>query len=109
MTSGCVSVTEVSLARAVVAAVRAVSGVVDVSPGQIPEAATYGPRDRVAGVIVSRAGGVLDIEVHVSVRYTDTLVLPELATRVRLAVRQLIESLGAGPLGPVGVVLDELR
>src|SRR3954451_10626412 len=106
MSSGSVSVSEVSLARALVAAVRAVPGVVDVSHGQFGEAATYGPGDRVAGVVVSRAGGVLDIEVHVGVRYTDTLVLPELAARVRDAVRELIESLGAGPLGPVGVVFD---
>jgi len=108
MSSGVVSVSEVSLARAVVAAVRAVSGVVDVSPGRFAEAATYGPRQKVAGVMVGRVGGALVIEVHLCARYTDTLVLPELAARVRIAVRESVEALGARPLGHVDVVFDDV-
>jgi len=103
-----VFVSEVNLARAVVVAVRAIPGVVDVSPGLFAEAATYGPAERVTGVVVSRVGGALDIQVHVCARYTDSLVLPELAARVRIAVRQSVEALGAGPLALIGVAFDDV-
>jgi uncharacterized alkaline shock family protein YloU len=106
--SGGVPVSEVSLARAVVAAVRAVPSVADVSPGLFAEAATYGPGEKVRGVVVGRAGGALYIEVHICASYADSLVLPELAARVRDAVRQSVEALDAGPLRPVHVAFDDL-
>ena len=81
----------------------------DVSPGRFAEAATYGPGEKVGGVVVGRAGGALDIEVHVCALYADSLVLPELAARVRSAVRQSVEALGAGPLGRIDVAFDDLR
>jgi uncharacterized alkaline shock family protein YloU len=109
MDSGGVQVSEVSLARAVVAAVRGVPSVADVSPGRFAEAATYGPGEKVRGVVVGRARGALDIEVHLCALYADSLVLPELAARVRSAVRQSVEALGAGPLGRVDVAFDDLR
>ena len=109
MDGGGVQVSEVSLARAVVAAVRGVPGVADVSPGRFAEAATYGPGEKVRGVVVGRAGGALDIEVHVCALYADSLVLPELAARVRSAVRQSVEALGAGPLRRIDVAFDDLR
>ncbi len=96
---------EVSLARAVVAAVRAVPSVADVAPGWFAELATG---EKVRGVVLGRAGGGLDIEVHLCVLYADSLVLPELAARVRDAVHQLVEALGAGPLGRVDVVFDDV-
>jgi uncharacterized alkaline shock family protein YloU len=109
MDSGGVQVSEVSLARAVVAAVRRVPSVADVSTGRFAEAATYGPGEKVRGVVVGRARGALDIEVHLCALYADSLVLPELAARVRSAVRQSVEALGAGPLGRVDVAFDDLR
>ena len=104
MDGGDVHVGETSLARAVVAAIRGVPGVADVSPGLFAEAATYGPGEKVHGVVVGRTGDVLDIEVHVCALYADSLVLPELATRVRSAVRQSIASLDAGPLRRIDVI-----
>ena len=100
---------EVSLARAVVAAVRGVPSVANLSPGRFAEAATYGPGERVRGVVIRRAGSALDIEVHVCALYVDSLVLPELAARVRTAVRQAVEAFGAGPLGRIDVAFDDLR
>src|SRR4029453_13734662 len=108
MDSARAQVSEVSLARALVAAVRDVPSVADVSPGRFAEAATYGPGEKVHGVVVGRASGALDIEVHLCALYADSLVLPELAARVRSAVRQSVESLGAGPLGRVDIASDDL-
>ncbi len=108
MDSGDVPVSEVSLARAVVAAVRAVPSVADVSPGLFAEAVTYGPGEKVRGVVVGRAGGAFEIEVHLCARYADSLVLPELSARVRDAVRQSVAALDAGPLRRVHVAFDDL-
>jgi uncharacterized alkaline shock family protein YloU len=109
MDSGRVQVSEVSLARAIVAAVRRVPGVADVSAGRFAEAATYGPGEKVRGVAVGRAAGALDIEVHLCAQYADSLVVPELAARVRSAVRQAIEGCGAGLLRRIDVAVDDLR
>jgi hypothetical protein len=76
MDSGGVQVSEVRLARAVVVAVRGVPSVADVSPGRSAEAATYGPGEKVPGVMVARARGALDIEVHLCALYADSLVYP---------------------------------
>jgi len=104
-----VHVSEVSLARAVVAALRGVPGVADVSPGRFAEAATYGPGEKVRGVVVGRTGDTLDIDVHLCALYADSLVLPELAARVRSAVRQAVEALDAGPLRRIDIAFDDLR
>ena len=109
MDSARAQVSEVSLARALVAAVRDVPSVADVSPGRFAEAATYGPGEKVRGVVVGRVRGALDIEVHLCALYADSLVLPELAARVRDAVRQSVEALAAGPLGRVDIAFDDLR
>ncbi len=103
-----VSMSKVSLARAIITAVRAVPSVVDVSPGRYAEAATYGAGEKVVGVAVNRAGGSLEVEVHLCALYADSLILPELADRVRYAVRQAVQTLDAGPLGRVDVAFDDL-
>ncbi len=109
MDSGGLQVSEVSIARAIVAAVRRVPGVADVSPGRFAEAATYGPGEKVRGVAVSRPAGALAIDVHLCALYADSLVLPELAARVRSTVRQSVEGLGAGLLRRIDVAFDDLR
>jgi len=109
MDSGGLQLSEVSIARAIVAAVRSVPGVADVSPGRFAEAATYGPGEKVRGVVVGRAVDVLDIEVHLCALYADSLVLPELAAQVRSAVRQSVEALGVGLLRRIDVAFDDLR
>jgi hypothetical protein len=109
MDSGGLQVTDVSIAQAIVAAVRALPGVADVSPGRFAEAATYGRGERVLGVALGRVAGAFDIEVHLCALYSDSLILPELAARVRSTVRQTVEGLGAGLLQRIDVAFDDLR
>jgi uncharacterized alkaline shock family protein YloU len=104
-----VQVSEMSIARAIVAAVRSVPGVAEVSPGRFAEVATYGPGEKVRGVVIGRAASALDLEVHLCARYANSLVLVELAARVRSAVRQSVEGLGVGPLRRIDVAVDDLR
>ena len=98
-----------AIARAVLATVRAVPGVADVSPGQHAEAATYGPGEVVRGVAVRRVAGAVDLEVHLTAAYAPSTVLPELADRVRGAARRAVETLAAGPVGRVDVAIDDIR
>ena len=109
MDGGDLPVSEVSIASAIVIAVGTVPGVADVSPGPFAEAATYGPGERVRGVAVGWAAGALDIHVRLSVRYADSLVLPDLADHVRSAVRQSVDHLGVGLPRRIDVTFDDLR
>ena len=109
MDRGSLQVSEVSIARAIVAAVRTVPGVAEVSPGRFAEVATYGPGEQVRGVVLGRTAGALDIEVHLCARYANSLVLAELAARVRSAVGQTVEALGVGPVQRMDIAFDDLR
>src|SRR5215469_8906501 len=60
---------DIPVARAVAEAVRALPMVLDLSPGKFELAATYGPRERVTGVVVRRTSSHnITIEVHVVLR-----------------------------------------
>ena len=102
-------VDEMAIARAVLVAVHAVSGVVGVSPGLLAETATYGSGERVLGVAVGRVAGALNLEVHLVAAYTASTQLPDLADRVRSAVRRAVDVLGAGPVRSIDVAIDDLR
>ena len=108
MESADAPVSETTLARAIAAAVRGVRGVADLSPGRFAEAATYGPHEKVRGVVVRRTESVLDVQVHICARYADSLVLEELAERVRQATRASAAAAGAGTIGGIDVVFDDL-
>jgi uncharacterized alkaline shock family protein YloU len=101
-------VTEVTLAQAIVAAVRSVPGVADVSAGRFAEVATYGAREKVKGVIVRPTADGLDVEVHVCAHYADSLVLDELANRVREAARESVEAAGVTRVSHIDVAVDDL-
>lgn len=109
MESSDATVGDVTLARAIGVAVRAVPGVADLSPGRFAEVATYGAREKVRGVAVKRADGALDIEVHVCAQYAESLVLADLATRVREAARQSMEAAGVTRVGRIDVIVDDMR
>lgn len=109
MASGGMLTRQLELARALVAAVRAVPGVSDVTAGQVGEVATYGPGEKVSGALVALTGEGVMVEVHICAQYADTLVLPELADRVRRAVRDIITSAGVGHVIRVDVAIDDLR
>jgi hypothetical protein len=82
-----------------------------VSHGRYGEVATYGAHEKAMGVRVTRAADadVLAIEVHVCALYERSLVLPDLAAGVRAAIRQTAERCGAGPIGQIDVVFDDIR
>jgi uncharacterized alkaline shock family protein YloU len=100
---------EVLLAQAIAAAVRTVPGVAELSPGRFAEVATYGTREKVPGVVVKRAEDALAVEVHVCAQYADSLVLDELASRVRQATRQAVEPADATRVSRIDVVIDDMR
>jgi hypothetical protein len=100
---------EVGLARAVAEAVRAVPGIANVSPGQFAERATYGPGEKVPGIVVDWVDDGLEIEAHVCAHYTNALVLPELAARVRTAVRQAVEARDARPIRRIDLAFDDVH
>jgi hypothetical protein len=109
MAGGAGRVSEVTLAHAIVAAVRAVPGVVDLSPGHLPEVATYGVRERVRGVAVTVTDNALDVEVHLCAQYAESLDLGALGQRVRTAIRESVEALGVRTPTRVDVVFDDVR
>lgn len=100
---------DLAIARAVREAVRRVADVADLSPGRFGEAVTYGPGDRVPGVVVRHDADALHLEVHVVAVYRDSLFLPALADEVRRAVQEQAKAVGAGPVQRVDVAIDDLR
>ena len=101
-------ISELAMARLIQTAVRQVPGVHDLAPGGVVEAATYGPGEKVRGVIVRTAGGVLAVELHLTATYSDRLVLPELAERVRHATQEAASSNEALPISYIDVVVEDL-
>jgi hypothetical protein len=102
-------VREVNLAEAIAAAVRAVPGIADLSPGRFAEVTTHGAREKVRGVIVRQTAESLDVEVHVCAQYAASLVLNELAGRVRESIRESVRVSGARRVTRTDVVFDDLR
>ena len=125
-------------ARAIAAAVRATHGVVDLSPGLMALAATYGSTERVVGVVVRHpvphdtivevhvivATGAVEAEPETEMRegVSDTparasgsnasaegAVLTRVADEVRGAVYRAVHELGLAPLSAVDVLIDDIR
>ena len=108
--TGELTLSDITIARSIVEAVRRIPGVVDFGTGRYAEAATYGRGERVRGVSLTRMAGSLVVTVHLCVAYSDSLVLPELAATVRSVVGELIvDSLRVGPLQRVDVVFDDIN
>jgi len=70
---------DLQLARAVSEAVLATEGVYSLGVGRYAEAATYGPGEKVTGVVV----GPDEVRVHIVARYPLAEPIPALAERVR--------------------------
>lgn len=125
---------DTAIARAIASAVRATPGVADLNPGLVVLAATYGPNERVVGVIV-RHPGPRDtvVEVHVTAEVetlpggeaqggvsdestgsaqmgaSDAGVLTRIADRVRGAVYRAVRELGLEPPSAVDVLIDDIQ
>ncbi len=97
---------DVTLARAALAATRAVVGIVGISRGGYALARTFGlGGDVVEGVQLTLAPEGLRVEAHVVVRLVP---LPALSTAVRAAVATALGDLGV-PVTAVDVWVDGLR
>jgi len=70
---------DLRLARAISEAALATEGVYSLGTGRYVEAATYGPGEKVTGVVV----GPDEVRVHIVVRYPPPEPIPALAERVR--------------------------
>jgi hypothetical protein len=70
---------DLQLARAVSEAALTIEGVYSLGTGRYVEAATYGPGEKVTGVVV----GPDEVRVHIVVRYPLSEPIPALAERVR--------------------------
>lgn len=130
------TVSDIAIARAVAEAVRAVPVVLDLSPGIVELAATYGPRERVTGVVVQRPNSRdTTIGVHVILRgplhggvksqqdemrkgathrkvSTGTArdaVLPQSADEIRRVVYRATQGLDMPPPTEVDVVIEDIQ
>lgn len=70
---------DLRLARAISEATLATEGVYSLGTGRYAEAATYGPGEKVTGVVV----GPDEVRIHIVVRYPPPEPIPALAERVR--------------------------
>ncbi len=70
---------DLQLARAAAEAALATEGVYSLGVGRYVEAATYGPGEKVTGVVV----GPDEVRVHIVVSYPPPEPIPALAERVR--------------------------
>ena len=70
---------DLQLARAAAEAALATEGVYSLGIGRYVEAATYGPGEKVTGVVV----GPDEVRVHIVVHYPPPEPIPALAERVR--------------------------
>lgn len=79
---------DLELARAVRDATLRVKGVAALGKGKMAEAATYGPNEKVLGVVI----GVDAVQVNVVASYPDGLPAPQLAERVRDNIARLVSN-----------------
>ncbi|HEU5349582.1 MAG TPA: hypothetical protein VFU63_13305 [Ktedonobacterales bacterium] len=124
-------VSDIIIARAVAAAVRATPGIAGLSPGLLALAATYGPNERVVGVVLrhfSPHDTVVEVHVVVGIEtipktephktvsdmsapagVSDGAVLIRVANQVRNAVYRAIAELNLPPPSAVDVLIDDIR
>lgn len=93
---------DLRLARAVSEAALATEGVYALGTGRYAEAATYGPGEKVSGVVVSPD----EVRVHIVARYPPAEPLPALAERIR---EQVARSAGGRPAMVIVEDVEETR
>jgi hypothetical protein len=122
-------VSDMVLANAVVHAIRAIPGVVDMGQGLFARAATYGPGKHVAGIVFHHpTPDALSVEVHVvladawfikafidvsrldaSSRTETTPMLQRMTDQIRAGVFLTFEHLGLPAPPTVDVTIDDIR
>jgi len=119
---------DLDLARSIATAIREVEGVVDMGSGRFAQAATYGPGERVMGVILRHpTPAALAVEAHVvldermlvqalsavspsdvSSSSEDTPIVVRVADHIRAVVFQTVHQFGVLELTTVDVAVDDL-
>lgn len=122
-------VSDIAFASAVAHAVRAVPGVVDLTPGTVAKVATYGSGQRVDGIVVHHLSpDEIALEIHVALSESEskravadsarepsehateaTGLLPMIASRIRRAVYDIAQGMSPPVLTRVDVLIDDLR
>jgi hypothetical protein len=120
---------DTAIADAIVHAIRAVPGVLDMGQGLFAKAATFGPGKRVHGIVIQHpTADSLSIEAHVileeasftkayseisgsdaSSRAGTSPVLLRFTDQIRAAVTQALEHLGLPVSTMVDVTIDDIR
>lgn len=100
---------EFVIARALAHAASELPGVAGLFGGRLGEIATYGRGGRVAGVRVWHEEGRLHVEAHIIANYPPAHTLPALADNVRTRLRALLPELGVAAIGPIDVIVADVR
>jgi hypothetical protein len=120
---------DIVIADAIVHAIRAVPGVLDMGQGLFVKAATFGPGKHVPGVVIQHpTSDSLSVEVHVILEeasfakaYSDisgsdassrtgtTPILLRFTDQIRATVTQTLEHLGLPISTMVDVTIDDIR
>ncbi len=120
---------DTAIADAIVHAIRAVPGVLDMGQGLFAKAATFGPGKHVPGIVIQHpALDSLSVEVHVileeaaftkayseisgsdaSFRAGTTPILLRFTDQIRAVVTQTLEHLGLPVSTMVDVTIDDIR
>ncbi len=90
---------ELRVARVAAEAALATDGVDSLNAGPMPEIATYGPGEKVVGVIVTED----EVELHIVASYPLESPIPELNTKIREKVAPKAEGRA------VTIAVDDLR
>lgn len=109
---GISTLTPVAIAKAIAAVVVKVPGIAGIGSGIFAEAATYGPGNKVEGVVVGLDQDQATIEIHAIVAGPGPyprLNLIDLADLVRRDVLRALTRLHIDAVGRVDVVFDDLR
>ncbi len=108
---GVSTLTPVAIAKAIAAVVEKVPGIAGIGSGIFAEAATYGPGNKVEGVVVGLDHDQATIEIHAIVASSGPyprLNLIDLADRVRHEVLRVLARLHIDAVGRVDVVFDDV-
>ena len=115
---------DTDIANALVHAIRAIPGVLEMGQGLFARAATYGPGTHIAGIALAHPSpGELAVEVHVvlderllttalaevSSRSETTPILLRCTDQVRAVVSHTLEQLGVPAPTMVDVTIDDIR
>ena len=101
-----------AVAKALADTIRKVPGIAELGSGKYVEAATYGPSEKVIGVVVTSGHDQVTVEIHAIAAASGSypsLNLMDLADRVRLEATDVLSRLHIDSVGRIDVVFDDLR